>query len=122
MSDSPENPVDEPPAVVPDDATEVRPPAADLAAGATPAPPAEPEGDAVLGGATPTPAAQEPAPAPAATPAAPAWTPPAPPQDTPSGGDLSSPAAVVQDRPEIAVAGAFAGGLVLALLLKRLAR
>jgi hypothetical protein len=34
-----------------------------------------------------------------------------------SGG---GPAAVVQDRPEVAVGAAFAGGFVLALILKRL--
>jgi hypothetical protein len=31
-------------------------------------------------------------------------------------------AAAVDDRPELAVGGAFAGGLLLALILKRLAR
>jgi hypothetical protein len=38
--------------------------------------------------------------------------------------DLSSggPAAMAAERPEIAVGAAFAGGLVLALILKRLAR
>jgi hypothetical protein len=41
------------------------------------------------------------------------WTPP---------GPDAGPAAVVADRPEIAVGAAFAGGLVLALILKRLAR
>ena len=46
---------------------------------------------------------------------APAWTPPTPPSD-------HGPGAVVADRPEIAVGAAFAGGLVLALILKRLAR
>jgi hypothetical protein len=44
---------------------------------------------------------------------APSWAPPA--QD-------AGPAALVADRPEIAVGGAFAGGLVVALILKRLAR
>ena len=34
----------------------------------------------------------------------------------------SGPAALAADRPEVAVGAAFAGGLVLALLLKRLAR
>jgi hypothetical protein len=34
----------------------------------------------------------------------------------------SGPAAVVNDRPEIAVGAVFAGGLVFALILKRLAR
>ena len=47
--------------------------------------------------------------------AAPAWTPPTLPSDDGSG-------AVVADRPEITVGAAFAGGLVLALVLKRFAR
>ena len=34
---------------------------------------------------------------------------------------LSSTAALVEERPEVAVGAAFAGGLVLALILKRLA-
>jgi hypothetical protein len=34
----------------------------------------------------------------------------------------TGPAAVAAERPEIAVGAAFAGGLVLALILKRLAR
>jgi hypothetical protein len=34
----------------------------------------------------------------------------------------SGPATVINDRPEIAVGAAFAGGLVFALILKRLAR
>jgi len=33
-----------------------------------------------------------------------------------------APASTLDERPELAVGGAFAGGLVLALLLKRLAR
>ena len=59
-----------------------------------------------------------------ATVAAPAWTPPEtasawrPPSTPPEHG----PGALVTDRPEIAVGAAFAGGLVLALVLKRLAR
>jgi len=43
-------------------------------------------------------------------------TPPHAPATTASGG------AAAGDRPEVAVGAAFAGGLVLALLLKRLAR
>jgi hypothetical protein len=46
---------------------------------------------------------------------------PAPSAATPSGPDGGA-AAVVQQRPEAAVGAAFAGGLVLALILKRLAR
>jgi hypothetical protein len=45
----------------------------------------------------------------------PAWRPE---DDISAGG----PAALVAERPEIAVGAAFAGGLVLALILKRLAR
>lgn len=44
---------------------------------------------------------------------APSW----PPEDEPSGAT-----ALAAERPEIAVGAAFAGGLVLALILKRLAR
>ena len=56
-----------------------------------------------------------PAPAPASVPAdaPPPWTPEA---------DHGSPAAAVADRPEVAVSAAFAGGFVLALILRRLAR
>ena len=67
-----------------------------------------------------------------ATDAAPAATPqtflPPPPPDPPipsgppSSPQLSGPAAALNERPELAVGGAFAGGLVLALILKRLAR
>ena len=52
-------------------------------------------------------------------PPAPAWTPPA--ADAASS-PYSSVASVASDRPEMAVAAAFAGGLVLALILKRLGR
>ncbi|HWE15454.1 MAG TPA: hypothetical protein VG365_18150 [Solirubrobacteraceae bacterium] len=44
--------------------------------------------------------------------------PPAPDESSPAGGGSLLPA----DRPELAVGAAFAGGLVLALILKRLAR
>jgi hypothetical protein len=40
-------------------------------------------------------------------------------QSTASGGGAQS---AVSDRPEIAVGGAFAGGFLLAMILKRLAR
>ncbi len=46
------------------------------------------------------------------------WSAPAPSAPPSSGG---GPTAVVEDRPEIAVGAAFAGGLALALILKRLA-
>jgi hypothetical protein len=52
---------------------------------------------------------------PPAVPPAPEWRPE---DDLSSGG----PAALAAERPEIAVGAAFAGGLVLALILKRLAR
>ena len=60
----------------------------------------------------PPPAADAPPPPPASDPSPP-----------PSGSDSSAggPAAVVQNRPEVAVGAAFAGGFVLALILKRLA-
>jgi len=51
----------------------------------------------------------------------PAWTPPAPPQETSGASGVAAVAAVAADRPEVAVGAAFAGGLVLALILKRLA-
>jgi hypothetical protein len=48
--------------------------------------------------------------------------PTAPASSTPaSPGGRAALAAKVQDRPELAIGGAFAGGLVLALILKRLA-
>jgi hypothetical protein len=56
-----------------------------------------------------------PAPAPAPVPPVSDWRPE---DDRSSGG----PAAMAAERPEIAVGAAFAGGLVLALILKRLAR
>jgi len=99
VSEQPESPVtpaaDEPAAVIPDDAT-----ATSESAGAIAAPePALP----------------------------PAWTPPAPPQETSGASGVAASgvaavAAVAADRPEVAVGAAFAGGLVLALILKRLAR
>ncbi|MGI9184115.1 MAG: hypothetical protein ACR2GZ_03990 [Solirubrobacteraceae bacterium] len=57
-------------------------------------------------------------------PPAPAWTPPAwtPPAADAAPDLTSSAASAVSDRPEIAVGAAFAGGLALALILKRLAR
>jgi hypothetical protein len=39
----------------------------------------------------------------------------------PSFATDSGPAAAPRDRPEIPIAGAFVGGLVLAMILKRLA-
>lgn len=62
--------------------------------------------------------------APADAPAPPAPAPPPPPAELPSGeGDPAGIAAAFPaDRPERAVGAAFAGGLVLALILKRLAR
>ena len=99
MSDQPESPTtpgaDEPAPLVPDDATAVNRTAGEPTA-AEPAAPEVP---------------------PAWTP--PVWTPPAPPPDI---AGASGAAAVAADRPEVAVGAAFAGGLVLALILKRLAR
>jgi hypothetical protein len=72
-------------------------------------PPAVPE---------PPPAVPEPPPAPEPPPVPEprAWSPDAEPEP------VSGPAALAADRPEVAVGAAFAGGLVLALILKRLAR
>jgi hypothetical protein len=46
-------------------------------------------------------------------------------QATPAGGGASLPeraSSIADERPEVAVGAAFGGGLLLALLLKRLAR
>jgi hypothetical protein len=46
-------------------------------------------------------------------------------QQPPAAGDSSVPeraATIVNERPEVAVGAAFAGGLLLALILKRIAR
>jgi hypothetical protein len=45
-----------------------------------------------------------------------------PPPADPWAGGASQLSARVQERPELALSGAFAGGLILALILKRLAR
>ena len=63
----------------------------------------------------PAPAAATPAP----TPPLPPPTPPLPPSPAAAPTGASS---VPSDRPEVAVGAAFAGGLALALILKRLAR
>ena len=109
----------EPEAAAPatDDTAAPEPEAAD---GAT-APEPEPEtaAPATDGAPEPTPAVPEPAPL-AYSPTfttepidpAPAWAPPAEPASE----------SLFQSRPELAVGAAFAGGLVLALILKRLAR
>jgi hypothetical protein len=101
---------DKPAALVPDDApTEV----------SAPEPPA-----AFAPADTPAPAS---APTTAPAPPAAATSPPPPVTEPPSGdsgpsGPGALAAAFPPDRPERAVGGAFAGGLVLALILKRLAR
>ncbi len=54
-----------------------------------------------------------------------AWTPPPAqplPPPSPSEPSLAASTAAAADRPEIAVGAAFAGGFVLAMILKRLAR
>ena len=100
---------DVPAALGPDTPTEVRP--------VVPAPPA------AIAAAMDSQDVEAPATvAPGAPVASPSVMPPAPewrPED-----DLSSagPAALAAERPEIAVGAAFAGGLVFALILKRLAR
>jgi hypothetical protein len=71
---------------------------------------------------TPAPASSPPASSP------PAYSPPAPDPAPSASSDAPPPytpapaAGPVPDRPEVAVGAAFAGGLVLALILKRLAR
>ena len=73
---------------------------------------------------TPEPPAAPPPPAPPPTFAAPPPPPPPPPAPDPpaiSGPD-SGPAATAHDRPEVAVGAAFAGGFLLAMMLKRLGR
>jgi hypothetical protein len=67
----------------------------------------------------PATAAAEPTPPPA-TPTPPPATPTSPPEAPAGDGGLAS--VFPADRPEIAAGAAFAGGLVLALILKRLAR
>jgi hypothetical protein len=48
------------------------------------------------------------------------WQPPLP--SDPQRHTSPSPAVIVEQRPEVGVGAAFAGGFVLALILKRLAR
>jgi hypothetical protein len=116
VSESPENstsaqrdgPAHEPAALKPDEPTAVHP----LDAPAEPTSPT-PASDATPPAPEPAPSATEPGPP------APAWTPPA--ADASSASSPSGGSAVAE-RPEIAVGAAFAGGLVLALILKRLAR
>ena len=52
------------------------------------------------------------------------WAPPTVTAGTPEPEPVtaSGPPGLASDRPEVVVGGAFAGGLVLALILKRLAR
>jgi hypothetical protein len=58
----------------------------------------------------------------AAAPAVPTEPAPEPPVALPPVPPGSSAETVASERPEVAVAGAFAGGLVLAMILKRLGR
>jgi hypothetical protein len=133
VTDQPQSPEqqagDVPAALQPDAPTIAHPvidPAFDLGSPPEPAPASEPpapsepppsgEPSAVDEPAAPD---EPPAPAPPA-----AWTPPysAPDvaaTDTPA---LDTPTTSVADRPEIAVGAAFAGGFILALILKRLGR
>jgi hypothetical protein len=120
---------DQPAALAPDGAvTEAGPPEpAGAAEPVAPAPVgAEPEPPA---GAPEPPAGAPAPPVPTTASAPPAAAPPPPPPLTllPSGdsgpsGPAGLAAAFPSDRPERAVGAAFAGGLVLALILKRLAR
>jgi hypothetical protein len=61
--------------------------------------------------------------APAPLPPTEAGIPPvAPPPPPPSSSPGRSPAEIADERPELAVGAAFAGGFLLAMILKRLAR
>ena len=104
---------DQPAALVPDEA----PTAAHEPATAA----SEPAAAAPEPAAVPTPPTAF---APANTPAPPPPGPPPPPTELPSGegAPAALAAAFPPDRPERAVGAAFAGGLVLALILKRLGR
>jgi hypothetical protein len=119
----PLTPGDEPPPVgsAGDQPTVIRPAAADQPTVARPAAADQPT---VVETGVPSPSE---APAQAAPPAT--QSPSAPPQavQLPPPLPLAQPAfsgsaSAASERPEIAVGGAFAGGLVLALILKRLAR
>jgi hypothetical protein len=55
-------------------------------------------------------------------PAAEISAPVAEPAPTTAASAGSPAASILEERPEVAIAGAFVGGLVLALILKRLAR
>ncbi len=55
-------------------------------------------------------------------PPAPSGPPPAPPRPGFGASDGASGAVTVNERPEVPIAAAFAGGFVLAMILKRLAR
>jgi hypothetical protein len=120
QSQSPEQPDEQQagdvPAALQPDAPTIAHPVVDpaFALGSPPEPPAAPS--------EPLAASSEPPAAPSQPPAA--WTPPDPAPDvaatdTPA---LETPTTSVADRPEIAVGAAFAGGFVLALILKRLGR
>jgi hypothetical protein len=97
-------------------------------------PPTEPDATASSGAELePAPIAAEPEapvvpaapdPAPAATPAPPIAAPPPPPQPpaAASPGPLDRVTTLMRERPEVAIAAAFVGGLLVAQILKRLAR
>jgi hypothetical protein len=93
----------------------------DVVVPSTEPPPPEPEPEAEV---APEPEAPEPLPSGGAF--APASETLAPPAFTPSvhenGEGIPPAASTAPARPELALAGAFAGGLVLAMILKRLAR
>jgi hypothetical protein len=109
---------DEPAALVADDTpTQVSPPAAPPAQVSPPAAaPAAPEP------ATPEPPPAFTPPPPPPPPAPPSAAEPSSSEAASAGPDGGLAAAFPSDRPERAVGAAFAGGLVLALILKRLAR
>jgi hypothetical protein len=88
------------------------PPAAAVPAPAAPAPPVP---------AAPAPPVPAPDPKPSA-PEAVVWPAPVAEGAAADAGGGAGPSSMLTDRPEVAIGGAFAGGLVLAMILKRLAK
>jgi hypothetical protein len=130
-ADDTETPRPDPVAAAAEPATEVRPPAE----AASPAPPVPPAAAAASVPPVP-PAAAAPAVPPVPPAAAAASVPPVPPPSPAPGASSTGDAPVTAsglpnphglpeiavERPEVAVGAAFVGGLVLAMILKRLAR
>ena len=116
QSETPAGSADEPAALKPDEPTAepqaapAEPPTEPQVAAAEP--PIQPPAASVAQAVTPPP-----------PPASSGPPPPPPPPPPPLDGDGSSSIAdTLEERPELAAGAAFAGGLLLALILKRLAR